>query len=1072
MNQKSHFNKLTRFWGVSLILGISISIAIIDVVCSYRDFNVTSAKLRSDFINTQKETVKHEVMRVAEIISHEKALSQSLTKSTIKLRVYEAWNIAQNIYNQNRSTTKTERIVDMIKDALHPIRFENEKGYYFMTMLDGTGLLFTDKPELEGKNLLALQDTHDKFVIKDMIEITRQSGEGFYHYHWSKPGTVSNDFEKISFIKYMEPLNCFIGAGLYIDDIEAGIKQRLLSTISRIRFGKEGYIFVNDLNGDALIADGKQIFEKKKLWEIFKNNPEQVKELFAKEFKAAKTQDGDYIYYSHNKLNSSNIISPKVSFILGIPEFEWLVGAGVYLDDIETEIFTLQSYLNQQTKTKLISFSLMTLFVIIFFLLLLRKLNHNMGKDINTITSFFNNVPLSEKPIDRKNLKFHEFDKMAKEINAMFTEKIFAQQSLYAEQNALFESEEKFRNTMDSTLIGVYIIQDFVFQYVNPAMSIMFGYSKDEMVGKMSPIDMVVPEQKDQVRQNLIDRESGKLKRINDIKCIRANGEIFDTMALGAATIHKGRAASVGTMIDITERKAAEDELKRSENRATALLEAIPDMVFRMNREGIFLDIKADSKDLYVPSPDEVIGTSCKELLPPNLIGIIERQIHSTLATGKMHTIEYQLDIQSQGFLDYESRMVKSGENEVTAIVRNITERKKAAEENYTLERQLNQAKRMESIGLMAGGVAHDLNNILSGIVGYPDLILRKISKDSEFVVPIEAIRDSGIRAAAVVEDLLTIARGAASTRESHSLDELVIEYLATPECTKLKSLHTNVLIKQDLNTSNSNIFCSEVHIKKCIMNLVTNAVEAIDNSGTVSISTTEQYINEELSHEKDLNPGKYVALKIRDNGPGISSQDIEHIFEPFYSKKSLSRSGTGLGLTVVWNTVQDHNGKIFIESNSDGTCFELYFPLQKYVEDKAGKKDNDVQEIQRNGQGELVLVVDDESLLRDIACEMLNFLGYRVDSVASGEEAIEFVNSNKVDLLLIDMLMEPGINGHETYKEINRLHPGQKAIIASGYSENKDIRATLALGANDFIKKPYTLEQLAAVVRESIRSE
>jgi PAS domain S-box-containing protein len=732
----------------------------------------------------------------------------------------------------------------------------------------------------------------------------------------------------------------------------------------------------------------------------------------------------------------------------------------------------MQSFLNRQTRIKLLSFSLLTLFVIIFFLLLLRKFNRNMNQDIDVITSFFNNVLISDKPIDRQELIFYEFDKMAKEINAMFTEKIFAQQSLYAEQNALFESEEKFRNTMDSTLIGVYIIQNFKFQYVNPAMCLMFGYSKEDMVKNISPIDLVVPEQKDQVRQNLIDRETGKLKRINDIKCVRANGEIFDTMVLGAATTHKGRAASVGTMIDITERKAAEDELKRSENRATALLEAIPDMVFRMNREGVFLDVKADSKDFYVPSPDQVIDTSYKDILPPDVAELIKHQIYDTLNTGKMHTIEYQLDMENQGLLDYESRMVQSGENEVTAIVRNITERKKAAEENSTLERQLNQAKRMESIGLMAGGVAHDLNNILSGIVGYPDIILRKIAKDSELVSPVEAIRDSGMRAAAVVEDLLTVARGAASTRKIHPLNTLIKEYLAAPECTKLYSLHSNVEIKHNLNASNSNISCSEVHIKKCIMNLVTNAVEAIDGSGTVSISTNEQYINEELSHEKKLATGQYIVLAIQDDGPGISKQDIEHIFEPFYTKKSLSRSGTGLGLTVVWNTVQDHNGKIFIESSGNGTCFELYFPLEKAFEDMADKGEGDVLEIQSTGHGEHILVVDDESLLRNVACEMLTFLGYQVDSVSSGEMAIEFVRSQKVDLLLIDMLMEPGINGYETYKEINKLYPGQKAIIASGYSENKDIRATLALGAQNFIKKPYTLEQLALIVRDSLQSQ
>lgn len=1071
MKQKFHFKKLSLLWGILLILGISISIATIDIFVSYRDFSFHSEGLRSEFINNQKRIIKQEVLRVAELISHETAQANDITKQSIKSRVTEAWNIAQNIYLQNQKTEDKSKILKMIKDALRPIRFEKGTGYFFMTSLDGTELLFADKPEFEGKNLLALQDTQGKYVIRDMIEIAKQDGEGFYHYHWSKPGAVRNDFEKISFIKYIESMDCFVGAGLYIDDIEASIKEKLLATISRIRFGKEGYIFINRLNGDALVSNGRLIQGKKKLWEVFNKNPEKVKQLFDKEYKAALTPEGDYIYYTLRKLSSPATESPKTSFILGLPDLQWLIGAGVYLDDVDVEIAIMQKHLKDQILTKLFSSTLLTLLVVIFFLLLFRKFNMTIVEDIDRITNFFNNETSTDKSINRKQLKFHEFDKMAEDINTIFLEKSLAQQNLYDEKIALLESEERFRNTMDSTLIGVYIIQDFVFQYVNPAMSSMFGYTKEEMIGKMSPLDLVVPEQREQVKQNLIRRESGELKRINDIKCRRSNGEVFDTMALGAATIHKGKPASVGTMIDITDRKATEDELKRSENRATALLEAIPDMVFRLDGDGVYLDVKADSKDLYQQSLKGIIGKTSDELLPADLAKIIREQIRNTISSGEMHTIEYQLEVPGQGPQDFEGRMVKCGEDEVTSIVRNITGRKKAAEEKNALENQLNQAKRMESIGLMAGGVAHDLNNILSGIVGHPDLILRKLPKDSAIRKQIEAIRDSGMRAAAVVDDLLTVARGAASTREHHELNTLIVEYLNSLECGKLKSLHPQVLISHELHAAESSIFCSQVHIKKCIMNLVTNAVEAITNSGTVTLATYKRFIDEQSGIAKGLKSGEYLVLSVRDSGPGISKQDIDHIFEPFYSKKNMARSGTGLGLTVVWNTVQDHKGQIFVDSNGSGTNFELYFPCPEPADGNLTPDKEKTDSAPSSCEGEHILVVDDEPLLRDIAYEMLLSFGYRVDSVSSGEEAIQFVKSTKVDLLLIDMQMEPGINGYQTYKEISTLYPGQKAIIASGFSENKDIKACLELGAQDFIKKPYTLDHLNQIVQKALQS-
>ena len=1071
MKQKFHFKKLSLFWGILLILGISVSIATLDIALSYRDFNAHSKNLRSDFINNQKEIIKEEVTRVAELISHETAQTNALTKQIIKLRVYEAWNIAQNIYLQNQKTQNKSKILEMIKDALRPIRFEKGTGYFFMTALDGTELLFADKPEFEGKNLLETQDTQGKYVIRDMIGIAKKDGEGFYHYHWTKPGSLQNDFEKISFIKYIESMNCFVGAGLYVDAIEANIKERLLATISRIRFGKEGYIFINRLNGDALVSNGRLIQGKKKLWEVFSKNPEKVKQLFDKEYKAALTAEGDYIYYTLPKLSSAAAESPKTSFILGLPDLQWLIGAGVYLDDVDDEIAIMQKHLQEQTLTKLFSFTLLTVLVVLFFLLLFRKFNINMMEDIDRITTFFNNETAADKSINREQLKFHEFDKMAQDINTIFVEKSLAQKNLYDKKIALLESEERFRNTMDSTLIGVYIIQDFVFQYVNPAITSMFGYTEEEMLKKMSPLDLVVPEQREQVKQNLKRRESGELKRITDIKCLRSNGEVFDAMVLGAATIHEGKTASVGTMIDITERKTAEDELKRSETRATALLEAIPDMVFRLNGDGVYLDVKADSKDLYQPSLKDIIGKTSDQLLPAELAQLIREQIRNTINSEETHTIEYQLEIPGLGAQDFEGRMVKSGENEVTSIVRNITGRKKAAKEKNALENQLNQAKRMESIGLMAGGVAHDLNNILSGVVGHPDLILRKIPKDSGIRNQIKAIRDSGMRAAAVVDDLLTVARGAASTRENHNLTTLIREYLNSPECTKLKSLHPKVLIFHELNAAESRFSCSQVHIKKCIMNLVTNAVEAITGAGMVTLATYKKFIDEQSAIKKGVQAGEYHVLSVHDNGPGISAQDIDHIFEPFYSKKNMARSGTGLGLTVVWNTVQDHKGQIFVDSDARGTTFELYFPSPELLDDTP-TTNKEMQDTEApHCKGEHILVVDDEPLLRDIAYEMLLSFGYTVDCVSSGEDAIQFVKSTKVDLLLIDMQMEPGINGYQTYKKISALYPGQKAIIASGYSENKDIKACLELGAQDFIKKPYTLDQLIQTVQKTLQN-
>jgi len=399
-----------------------------------------------------------------------------------------------------------------------------------------------------------------------------------------------------------------------------------------------------------------------------------------------------------------------------------------------------------------------------------------------------------------------------------------------------------------------------------------------------------------------------------------------------------------------------------------------------------------------------------------------------------------------------------------SALQNEITEHLEAEEKKSYLEKQLFQAQKMESIGLMASGVAHDLNNILSGIVGYPDLLLPDLPEDSELRKPIIAIQESGQRAAVVVADLLTVARGAAGSRDVYDINTLIEEHIHSPECRKLMSLHPGITCQKHLTAQKTTVFCSPVHVSKCLMNLIINAAEAITNNGVITVSTSNVSVTD--GNKEKMEKGEYIVVAVEDTGSGISAIDLDHIFEPFYTKKVMGRSGSGLGLAVVWNTMEDHNGRVIVESGSEGTCFRLYFPVS-VKKPRFPVKDEIIKDI--NGNGECILIVDDEKQLRDLATKMLKSKGYDVNSVSSGESAIKYVADHQVDLLVLDMLMEPGINGHQTYEQILKLFPAQKAIIASGFSASSDAKATLQLGAAAFIKKPYTMDQLARAVKEAL---
>jgi signal transduction histidine kinase len=396
-----------------------------------------------------------------------------------------------------------------------------------------------------------------------------------------------------------------------------------------------------------------------------------------------------------------------------------------------------------------------------------------------------------------------------------------------------------------------------------------------------------------------------------------------------------------------------------------------------------------------------------------------------------------------------------------------IAERKKAEGERQRLAIQLQRAEKMEAIGTLAGGVAHDLNNILSGIVSYPELLLLDLPQDSPLTQPILAIQESGQKAASIVQDLLTLARRGVAGTEVMNINHIIHDYLKSPEHEKLKSLHPEIQTKTDLETDPMNILGSPIHLFKTIMNLITNAAESMPHGGMILIRTENQYIDRPITGYDDVEEGDYAVLSISDTGLGISPDSLPRIFEPFYTKKVMGRSGTGLGLAVVWGTVKDHKGYIGIQSTEGkGTTLTLYFPVTR--EGLAGDK---VQSSIANymGKGESILVVDDVKDQREIASSILKKIGYSVTSVSSGEEAIAYMQENSADLLVLDMIMAPGIDGLETYKRILEHHPGQKAIIASGFSETERVKEAQKLGAGEYITKPYIIEKIGLAVKSEL---
>jgi signal transduction histidine kinase/CheY-like chemotaxis protein len=400
-------------------------------------------------------------------------------------------------------------------------------------------------------------------------------------------------------------------------------------------------------------------------------------------------------------------------------------------------------------------------------------------------------------------------------------------------------------------------------------------------------------------------------------------------------------------------------------------------------------------------------------------------------------------------------------------LKKEIETRTQTEKKNQELLIKLHQSQKMEAIGALAGGVAHDLNNVLTAQIGYPELMMMDLPEDSPLIKPLLSIQESGHKAACIVQDLLTMARRGVVVNDIIKINKIVEDYIKSPECEKMKSFNRDVIIFTDLDTNLSNIVGSTVHIFNIIMNLVNNAAEAMPDGGEITISTQNRYIETPVKGYDNFKKGNYVILSVSDTGTGIAPQDIEKIFEPFYTKKKMGRSGTGLGMAVVWGTVQDHNGHIDVQSKENfGTTFILYFPI---TEKEKEEKIETLQMDKYMGNRESILIVDDEIRQRELATDILNKLNYSVASVESGEKAVEYMYNNSPDLLILDMIMKPGIDGCETYQQILKIHPGQNSIIISGFSESDRVKEAQTLGAGKYIKKPYTFEEMGLAVKNAL---
>ena len=651
----------------------------------------------------------------------------------------------------------------------------------------------------------------------------------------------------------------------------------------------------------------------------------------------------------------------------------------------------------------------------------------------------------------------HNNDGSFKQTHCIFADVTERKQA----EEALRQSEKNYRLVVDNTDTGFVVVDDAgaVVEANEPYLRLIGAEQLDDVIGR-SVIEWTAPECKeDNLAAVALCVKQGYIKDF-ETTYVRNDGTRV-MIQINAITQETSEGARLSAQCrDITERKRAEEELRESEERYRVLFEEALDAIVVTELEsGIIVNCNKAATQLFGREKAELIGQHQRILHPP------EETKGKFSATYEQHREEARGQILEAQIVtkngDVRDVSIKAdifefrGKKFLLGPFRDITETKRLQE----LE---SRAQRLETAGTIAGQVAHDFNNLLAPLMAYPDFIREGLPRNHPALAYLDYIEESAKKIADINQDLLAMGRRGHYNREVLNLNAIIHQTVK-----EMPSLADNVTCATVLDPDLMNILGGASQIHRVVTNLLCNAVDALQDIGHINVRTENYYVDD-ISGSYDRVPkGEYVKLTISDTGCGISDDNVQKILDPFFTTKASDKKrGSGLGLSVVDAVVKDHGGYLDLETKpGKGTSFYVYFPT---THESSDSQDAD----ETCGGSERILVVDDDDMQRKVSTQLLKKLGYEVNTIESGEKAIDFLRDNPHNLVILDMVMPGGIDGAETYRQILEISPNQKTIIVSGFSESDRIRVAQELGAGAFVKKPLTKRAIANAVRTELDRE
>jgi PAS domain S-box-containing protein len=625
--------------------------------------------------------------------------------------------------------------------------------------------------------------------------------------------------------------------------------------------------------------------------------------------------------------------------------------------------------------------------------------------------------------------------------------------------------ENRYRSFVENLPIGVYqqtAGDDSRFLMMNKAFLDQFGYKESGMLKREVRIIYADPEQ---YQDMMLDMAQGSRIEAYPLDLLRRDGSVFNANVWARKYTHETGEIIEGVVIDVTKLRKTERALAESEERLRFAGKASYDLVYEINvndnRLQWFGDV--DGKLGYAPGEVSERLEDWFKIIHPDDLKQISNIGRIDPFNMDLNSCEYRIKNKEGCWLYWNdcSVPVPDKEGNIVKWIGVCTDITK----NKEMEQQLLQAQKMEAIGVLAGGVAHNFNNMLMGILGYvSELIINKSDSDPEYET-LKSIDASIKEAASLTKNLLGFARRGAYEVSSLNLNDLIAKEGYIFSCAN-KNIRIHELLAENLWV----VEADKSQIQQVLMNLYLNAVQAMRETGCgeIYVKTENVLLSEKTVQPHNLSPGKYVKIIIRDTGCGMDEAIRRKIFDPFFTTKKQGE-GTGLGLSSVYGIVKNHSG--FIEVDSEialGTTFVLYFPASDKSVKENKTKTMPLEAV--NGSG-TILIVDDEAMVIKSCERLLKRLNYKVLSAQNGETAISVYKEQgkEIDLIMLDMLM-PDMSGRIVFEKIMEIDPDAKVLLSSGFSLNDQARGILEKGCSGFIQKPFDINELSQKINEIIR--